>query len=305
MRIHIHANCQAVPLAGMLNEAYPEWKISFFEVHAQPIIDHLDQYYDAVRTADVVLSQPIHDGFRAREDLSLKWVKANVHARASLIVIPSLHFAAHQPSWEGNPFPGFDLLGAHLVASGLEPDLALQRLLDLDLLTDAEIDREIDTAIAETVRRERDDEIDIKISPFLNENARVRMIFHLSNHPLRETTVWVANAVIERLGFPKRVSVAGYDYQGDPHIPPLPTITRYLAARSGTTPDPSLYDTVRLHSVAAMPLEAYYRQMIERWAAVPADELFAMIAGRWPTIQVLRRLAENNSTIPGIGRWRS
>jgi hypothetical protein len=305
MRIHIHANCQAIPLAGMLNEAYPDWEISFFEAHAQPIIDQLDRYYEWVRTADVVLAQPIHDGFRGRDDLSLSWVRANIRPGGSLIVFPSMHFGAHQASWEMNPSPGFDLLAAHLVASGLQPADALRHLLSTDLLSDADIEREIEAAILETKRREIEDEMDVKISPFLEEHSRTRMLFHINNHPMRETAVFIANAILERMGFPRRVLVEGHDYQPNPHVAPLPAITRFLASRSGIMPDPGLYDTVLLHGIPGTPISVYYSQMIERLALVPAAELFASIAGRWPTIQVLRRLAAHNSAIPDIERWVS
>lgn len=305
MRVYIHANCQAVPFAGMLNEAYPDWQISFFEVHAQPIVEQVDRYYECVRTADVVLTQPIHDGFRAREDLCIGWIRANVRRDALLIVIPSLHFGAHQATWEINPFPGFDLLAAHLVASGLRPADALRHLLSNNMLTDDDIEVEIATAIAENKRRELEDKIDVKISPFLEANSRGRLLFHTNNHPMRETAVFITNGILERMGFPRRVSVEGHDYQADMHVPPLPSITRFLASRSGMTPDPAVYETVRLHSIPGMPIATYYGQMIERLAAVPPEELLSSIVKRWPTIQVLRRLAARNTVIPGIERWVS
>ena len=304
MRIHIHANCQALPLAGLLNEAYPEWHTTFFEVHAQPIIDELDVYYHCVRTADVVLTQPIHDGFRERDDMSIGWIKANMRSDASLIVVPSLHFGAHHAGWLDTPSPGFDLLAAHLEATGFRTADALQHLLSPDLLSDTDIEREIALAITETRRREVDDQIDIKISPYLEEHARVRMLFHICNHPTRETAVFVANAVLDRMGFCRRVPVEGYDYQAYPHMPPLPSITRFLASNSGLTLDPEIYEMVRLHTVPGVALNLYYGQMIEKLSAIPPEELYRLIECRWPSIELMRRLAENNSVIPGLERWR-
>jgi hypothetical protein len=289
----------------MFGEVYPEWDISSFEVHAQAIIDQTGTYYECVKNADVVLSQPIHDGFRGREDLSLNWVKANVRADASVIVFPSMHFAAHQPGWEMNPLPGFDLLAAQLVASGLETDEATQRLLSVDLLTDAEIEREIAVAIDETKRREIEDAIDVKIGPFLEDLGRARLLFHLSNHPMRETAVFVANGILARMGFARRIPVEGHDYQAQIHIPPLPAITRFLARHNGTAPDPEVYDTVRLHGIPAMTVNDYYTGMVGRLALMPKDELFETISGRWPTVQFLRRLAAHKCSIPGIDRWAS
>ncbi len=303
MRIHIHANCQAVPIAGMLAEVYPDWEISFFEVHAQPIVDQIDRYYESVSTADIVLSQPVHNGFRERDDLSLGWIKANVRSRDALIVFPSLHFAAHQPGWVANPFPGIDLLAAHLLATGLQPEAALQQLLSPDLLADSDVEREIELATAETKRREIDDGVDVKISPFLDEHSDKRLLFHINNHPMRETAVFITNRILERMGLPRRVPRQGHDYQAYPHIPPLPAITRFLAARGGMAPDPEYYETVRLPAMPEVPMNSYYRQMIEQLASVPSEDLFSMIAQRWPTVQFLRRLAANKNAIPCIERW--
>ncbi len=253
---------------------------------------------------NVVLSQPIHQGYRNRDDLSINWIRANVKASACLIVFPSMHFAAHHPTWDGGPFPGVDLLAAHLVACGLPPEEALRRLLSTDLLSDSDIEREIDASVAEIQRREDDDDIDIKISDFIEQHARREMMFHISNHPLRHTAVVVANRILEQLGYPRRVSVEGLDYQRDTHIPPLPAITRFLALRGGWYPEPELYDTARMHTVQGMPLRLFYQKVVEGLASVPPARLFSMIAGRWPAIQVFRRLAQNNATIPGIERWR-
>jgi hypothetical protein len=288
----------------MLNEAYPDWDVAFFEVHAQPIMDRADAYQASVRAADIVLSQPIHDGYRGRDDLSINWVRENVSPRGLLIVIPSMHFAAHQPSWHGGPFPGVDLLGAHLVASGLQPEEALQRLLATDLLADEEIELEIQKCIAEIVRREEDDRIDIRFSEFLEEHARHKLLFHVHNHPVREVAVFITNAILEKLGYPRRVLVEGQDYQWGTHVPPLPTLTRFLAARAKTPFDPQIYEAARMPGVPEMPLATFYGKVVEQLALVPTDELLSRIAASWPTSQFLQRLARNSSAIPGIDRWK-
>lgn len=302
IRVHVHANCQAVLLSGMLNEVYPDWKISYYEAHTGLILDELANYHGCVRTADIILSQPIHAGFRNRDDLSVDWVKANARPDAQVLVFPSMHFSAHQPTWELAPRPGFDLLAAHLLAIGLSPKAVLDRMMSPDLLTDADVEREIDASIAEAQRREIEDKIDILYTPFLKDNGYSRLLCHFSNHPLRETTAWVVNACLERLGYTGRVAVEGFDYQGGEHIAPLPAVTRYLNARSGML-DPELYATVRLHGRGLIPVSQYYAEIIDSLKATESEALFADVARRWPTIQVMRRLAANRSAIPGIERW--
>ena len=50
MKVHIHANCQAVLLAGMLNEVEPDWDISYFDVR---FACHRSRYFQAASTSGV------------------------------------------------------------------------------------------------------------------------------------------------------------------------------------------------------------------------------------------------------------
>ena len=44
MKVHIHGNCQSFVLFHMLKEVCPDWDISFYEVHAEPIMQNLADY---------------------------------------------------------------------------------------------------------------------------------------------------------------------------------------------------------------------------------------------------------------------
>ena len=96
MKVYVHGNCQSYVVAGMLGEIYPSWDIRYFEVHARPIIDQNEEYRQVVAAADLILAQPIHDGFRSREDLSLTWVREAAKPSAVVTVFPSMHFVGHQ-----------------------------------------------------------------------------------------------------------------------------------------------------------------------------------------------------------------
>jgi hypothetical protein len=52
-----------------------------------------------------------------------------------------------------------------------------------------------------------------------------------------------------------------------------------------------------------MTQEEYYADMASRLATVPPDEILRVVGSRWPTVQVLRRLAKQGSAIPNIGHW--
>ena len=306
MDVHVHANCQAIPIAGMLREAYPEWNVTWFEAHGSEIIERFDEHCSRIRSADLVLSQPIHRGYRNREELSLDWVRQNVRSGATLLVFPSMHFAAHHLGLDGLPLQGLpflsSLLAAHLVASGCDVEQTVSLLLGEDLLKDEEIETEIQASLDETKRREQEDKIDIWISPFMEANCRSRLMFHIQNHPLRETAAYIVNRVLQCLDLPRRVSNEGRDYQKETHVPPLPAVARFLRERGGSDCDPA-GGMVLLPGYPTMTQTEYYGLIARCLVAFPAEEVFAVVAARWPTIQVLRRLAAQGSSIPGIDRW--
>src|SRR5437764_47068 len=99
MKVHIHGNCQSFVLFHMLKEVCPDWDISFYEVHAEPIMQNLADYRALIGAADIVLSQPIHPGYRDTTELSLSWIRDYVKPSAALIVIPALHFSGHHPEF--------------------------------------------------------------------------------------------------------------------------------------------------------------------------------------------------------------
>ena len=307
MKVHIHANCQSIPLAGLLKEAQPGWDISYFEAHAGEIIDRIDEHHSLIRTADLVISQPIHNGYRERTDLSIDWVRENVRANATLLVFPSIHFTGHHPGLDELPLQGIpflsSLLAAHLIASGLTPTAALDHLLSEQLLRDEDIEAEIQASLDEMRRREVVDQMDILITPFLEEHCRTRPLFHIQNHPLRETMVFVANQILERLECTGRAAVDGHDYQCQPHVPLLPSIDRYLCAQRGDPTGRGPAEMVLIPGYPPMTQAEYYGCMLEGLARYSAEEIFQTIVKRWPAVQMLRRLAAQRSPLPGAERW--
>ena len=307
MKVHIHANCQAIPLAGMLKEVHPDWDITHFEAHTADIIERIDEHYDRVRTSDLVRAQPIHSGYRDRTDLSIDWVRQNARKDATLLVFPSMHFTGHHPELDVIPISGIpflsSLLAAHLIAAGQTPTEALRYMLSDELLRASDIEAEISISLDEMRRREIEDRIDILITPFIEEHCRTKALFHIQNHPFREPMAFVANQILERIGCTARVPVAGRDYQASPHVPPLPAIARYLRANRGGPAEAELTEMVLIPGYQPMTQADYYGRMLEGLARHKPDEIFQVIKNRWPTVQMLRRLAAQGSALPGTARW--
>ena len=97
MDVHIHANCQAIPIAGMLREAEPDWRVTWFEVHGPEIIEHFDDHCARIRTADLVISQPIHQGYRGIQEDDGKDARTILNRLTPTVIDPN----AFTPEFKG------------------------------------------------------------------------------------------------------------------------------------------------------------------------------------------------------------
>jgi hypothetical protein len=233
MLVYVHGNCQAPPLAAMLREVYPEWRIDSYECFNTKIVDEIERYREIVASADILLSQPIHDGYRGRDDLSLSFLRAHARPGAALVVIPSLHFDGQLVSWRSVGFPGHgmdyhDMTLFQLAASELDAEAVVDILMDEALYPETFVAREIEIALAETQRREREDGVDAKAADYIAERVRAEPLFHVINHPARSLLAHVANSALGCLGQPRRVASEGEDLLPIPHVPLAPSVARAL-----------------------------------------------------------------------------
>lgn len=308
MKVHIHGNCQSYVLSHMLKEACPDWDVTFYEVHADPIIENLADYRERIATSDIVLSQPIHDGYRNTAELALRWVRQHVKPGAVLIVIPALHFSGHHPEFAGLHQLG-DLcnnsLAAHLGMIGMSPDRAVELLLSSDLFSDDVIRTEIELQVAEMNRREVADGIDLSVADILISEAVWFQMFHIVNHPTRALCTHLLNRVFERLGVPPRIAIAGVDYMENPHIPMCPAIARFCAANGPEPPDwLSRVPGVLMPNRHPMAVPDYLREMMQQLRQHSAADIETAIKADWRSSAFLGRLAEAGAAIPQIERWR-
>jgi hypothetical protein len=308
MKVHVHGNCQSYVLSHMLKEACPDWNVTFYEVHAGPIMENLADYRERIATSDIVISQPIHDGYCDTPELALRWVRQHVKPGAALIVIPALHFSGHHPEFAALHQLG-DLcqnsLAAHLAMIGMSADRAVELLLSPDLLADDVIRTEIELQRAEMNRREVDDRIEISVADIITSDAMWLQMFHIVNHPMRALCAHLLNRVFERLELPPRIAIAGVDYMENPHIPMCPAIARFCAANGPEPPDWLPRET-RVLMPNRHPAEVpdYLGEMMQQLGRYPASDIRAAIGADWRASQFLGRLAKAGAAIPNIDLWR-
>jgi len=308
MKVHIHGNCQSFVLFHMLKEVCPDWDISFYEVHAEPIMQNLADYRALIGAADIVLSQPIHPGYRDTTELSLSWIRDYVKPSAALIVIPALHFSGHHPEFAALAHLG-DLcqnsVAAHLTMIGMAPDRAVDLLLSADLFDDAIIRTEIDLQLVEMNRRETSDGIDASVSDIITSQAVWFQMFHIVNHPSRALCAYLINRALERLDLKQRVAIAGTDYMDNPHLPMCPAIAHFCSANGPEPPD-WLPREPRVLMPNRYPTEVpdYLAEMMQQLRRHTAADIKAAIDADWRSSEFLGRLAKSGAAIPEIETWR-
>jgi hypothetical protein len=310
MRVYVHGNCQAPAIASLIGDQFPDWEVASYEVFTQTIVDEIELYRDVVSRADIIISQPIHDGYRNREDLSLSWVRSAAKRGAAVVVFPSMFFDGQLVGWRSVAIPGYgmpyqDMLVLHCAALGMGTNRIAAIVLDEELYPASFISKEINLSIAEMRRREAGDEIDILISPFLERYGEFAPLFHVINHPGRPALAYVANAILTRLGYAATVPFTGRECLPFPHVPLPSCVRRFLHARGGGSSEWEIADGEKYHlPTATLTPAEYCARVVSQLRSYPREELLAHLQDGHVK-PFLERLADAVPWIPGISMWRA
>lgn len=308
MRVYVHGNCQGPAIATLIKGRMPGWDVASYEVFNTKIIGQIGRYYHYVETADIIISQPVHDGYRQRDDLSLNWLRSTARPNAQFVIFPSMFFDGQLVGCRSIAIPAYgmpyhDTLLAHLVVAGVTVPDIINVLLDTHLYTDEFIEREIDLSVSEMRRREGQDGIDVPISPFLEEYGRSTQIFHVINHPCRPALAYVANQILAFLGYSPGVPAVGEDLIRFPHIPVPPSVERFISTHGRQIPEWQVEDGQTYH----LPDERlsrpdYIRRAVHHLGNYTKAELEIYLQ-ETHTRSFLHRLAIAVPGLPGIDRW--
>lgn len=294
-----------------MSQIREDWEIRSFEVFANQIVGHIEEYYEIVATSDLVISQPIHNGYRDRDDLSLSFIRKSVKPGARVIVFPSMHFEGQLIDCRSLPIRahGMDyhnILLVHLTASGLPLSEILQIVADPHLYPPSFIASERERSISEMRRREIDDAVDVGLSLFLEAFAHRTQIFHTINHPCRPALIWMTRRILERLGQTPRVDVPpirGPWPIPSPHIPLPPPVARALPPADPALKDWIVEDGHLYHyEDKKVSPDSYYSDAITDLRCHSSESLVGFLCEP-PAKSFLGRLARVRPDIPGIGFW--
>ncbi len=308
MRVYVHGNCQAPAIASMISSQYPDWEVASFEVFNRHIINEIDRYHHLVKAADIIISQPIQDRYRDRDDLSLNWIRATANPAAALVVYPSMYFDGQLVGLRSVGIPGYgmdyhDALLFHFAAVGLEMSKINDIFNDSHLYSDNFIEQEIMLSIKELKRREIADRVDVPLSPFVEEYAPQTQLFHVINHPCRPALAYIASHILRYLGYPGTVPPDVQEYLILPHVPLSHSVIRFITNRgqhpAGWPTEDS--ENYRIPSgVFSRP--DYLALAVSHLRTYPTSQLMTHLQDhRMKTF--LSRLAKSNPSLPEIGMW--
>ena len=215
-------------------EYYPVFAIS--EEEMKNILNNI------LPDCDLVLSQPVSDGYKGTNLFSTKTLRASIKTGARHLILPNCYFTGYDPV----PFQSTN--NKHEIISNKEgisyyPSISLKSLLqkdvkqacidwcNMDVYTEQELKNNYIKSITELKQREskvfdNDYGTDIVISDYIEANYRSSFLFHTYNHPTNILLVELSRRVMNTLGIPN-INL-GYkldkEILGDVSIPPPPSV---------------------------------------------------------------------------------
>ncbi|RIA46302.1 hypothetical protein DFR49_0840 [Hephaestia caeni] len=236
MNIYIHANCQASAIARMLADNLPAISIKSREAHVIDVARDREAFLVDIAEADVVICQPIADGYRGVDFLSLSYVRDHVTPGTTVLTFPSIFFRGHHPqifyarvipNVPGAP-PYHDAHILALYADGHSPAEIAELVGSEHFLAPEFVKAEADQSLRDLALREEAAAIDLPLSAFIAEHLAEDRLFHTINHPQPLLFAQLCRAVSERLDLPWPAERPPRDYLSIPSLPLYPSVKAAL-----------------------------------------------------------------------------
>lgn len=207
----VYGNCQAMALRSFLSK-HPNFT-SFYEViEIKPV--HLltqgdvDRLEKTIAEIELFIHQPVSDNYKGIHQLSTNYIKSQLKSGCQTISFPVAYFTAYNPEITylknknniviSKPFPFHDLNILKLYAKGKSIDRTIEEIAGEAFYSAEYLQENLSATLRNLAAREKS--LEVKISAFIQENFRIKKLFHTFNHPSAVVLEYILNYILDLLG---------------------------------------------------------------------------------------------------------
>ncbi|MEN5363251.1 WcbI family polysaccharide biosynthesis putative acetyltransferase [Brevundimonas intermedia] len=297
LKIYIHGNCQATAIAELFREALSD-KASVVarEVFSVDVDVGSNEIAQLLRWADVVISQPVVEGYRGVDFLSTSWLSSQIKVSAVFLKVPVIYDRTQLPQCfnlrelhEGR-LAYHDAHALDYFLNGFSVEDFLRDTRRSDFLSEKFVQSEALLSLREILRREREAEVDIRVSDSLTAALDVRQPMLSVNHPDRGLLAELTNRLLVRMGRVEAVAVAGTPMLDHFVVPP------YLSTALGLGHDGAGMDFDRVrHDARWESRDDYFTEVFSIYAHLGREKVGSICAGQHDLGAYLQRFKEDSS----------
>lgn len=243
----LYGNCQIEPLQDLLksniNFANNYHFIDLDPVHLLTTRNVGDLEAKIAKT-DLFIYQLVSDDYQGIEQFGTNYLCANLPSEAKSIAIPGAYFTGYHPATinlkdgEGNkitePCDYHDVNLLYLFDLGKTVTETIDLIQQADFYQSEYVLNNLDITLNELRRREED--LDISISDFIEQNYRQAKLFHTINHPGVGVLTYLANRILESLELATEPNLPQSEVLNFTAFPIYPSVAKALKLDFVTKP---------------------------------------------------------------------
>jgi hypothetical protein len=263
----ILANCQSTSIAQALL-SHQDFKDNF-EYTLIPPIHVIDKQKDIhiltdLHNVDLLIYQPIFDKQRFGPFTS-ESIVSHLKQGAVSLCIPSMYYTGYFPTQADFNGAESTLRGVHeylimaAYLAGFDQNKTYDLLINSFPLNTQEIRQHHNLSVAALRNREKELNVDIKISDYINSTYQHQKLFHTFNHPTTTLIDYVSNNILESISIKCGQTNSSKDLLNQIVAPIYPSIVESLNLKFEQTPVSNQGNVLKLKSIVENDYEIYSR----------------------------------------------